>query len=73
MLELIQPSQVSTFGLISIIILIVFSIIIIIKMVMKITAKVSSGLEIHPGQIPATMLVTKNGSQQMMNTPITFT
>ena len=33
----------------------------------------SSGLEIHPGQMPATMLVTKKGSQQMMNTPITLT
>ena len=35
------------------------------------TANVSSGLEMQLGQIPAITFVTKNGSQQIMNTPIT--
>ena len=35
------------------------------------TANVISGLEIQSEQNPAITLVTKNGSQQMMNTPIT--
>ena len=35
------------------------------------TAKVSSGFVMQEGQTPAITLVTKNGSQQMMNTPIT--
>ena len=35
------------------------------------TAKVTSGLDMQPGQIPAMTFVTKKGSQQMMNTPIT--